>query len=331
MALGTAVKSIVGGLFDDMVPSVRKVMRGETMVDDEPMPSQLVKPEIMTGAAGTGRIMDMPEFQGVTQAERKANLDLATQMAREGADNRDIAARTGFGFYEGQPMLEIDDSKAQLARPFTEVDMDKVYKASDLFKHDDFYKVYPEMKKLKVEFYDGEPPESQYEDNGYFDFERKAIGINKNAWYMGDKNLGARFYEELDEEVFSQVMKTMLHEAQHAVQVAEKLPGGASAEDFKVGGSSGLNLTDDQAEKRYRRNIGEMWARNVAQRFNNPDNKIFNRNPFMTLGKDDDSKAMKITAEDAILPSGSSTNPYLPFEDDVQYKDPFPDTTKENF
>ena len=331
MALGTAVKSIVGGLFDDMVPSVRKVMRGETMVDDEPMPSQLVKPEIMTGAAGTGRIMDMPEFQGVTQAERKANLDLATQMAREGADNRDIAARTGFGFYEGQPMLEIDDSKAQLARPFTEVDMDKVYKASDLFKHDDFYKVYPEMKKLKVEFYDGEPPESQYEDNGYFDFERKAIGINKNAWYMGDKNLGARFYEELDEEVFSKVMKTMLHEAQHAVQVAEKLPGGASAEDFKVGGSSGLNLTDDQAEKRYRRNIGEMWARNVAQRFNNPDNKIFNRNPFMTLGKDDDSKAMKITAEDAILPSGISTNPYLPFEDDVQYKDPFPDTTKENF
>jgi hypothetical protein len=330
MAIGTAVKSIVGGLFDDMVPSVRKVMRGETMVDDEPMPSQLVKPEIMTGSLGTGRIMDMPEFQGVTQAERQVNLELATQMAQEGATNTDIAARTGFGFYNGQPMLEIDDSNAKLVKPFTEVDMDKVYKAPDLFKHDDFYKVYPEMKKLKVEFYDGNPPESKYEDNGYFDFERKAIGINKNAWFMGDKRVGARWYETVDEEVLSKIIKTMLHEAQHAVQVAEKLPAGASTDDFMEGGVAGFNLTEEQANKRYLRNIGEMWARNVAQRFNNPDNKIFNRNPFMTLGKDDDSKAIKITAEDAILPSGLSTNPDLPFED-VQYSDPFPDTTKESF
>lgn len=330
MALGTAAKSIVGGLFGDMIPSVRKVMRGETMVDDEPMPSQLVKPEIMTGSLGTSRIMEMDEFQGIAQAERQANLELATEMAQKGEDNRDIAARTGFGFYEGQPMLEIDDSKAKLVKPFTEVDMDKVYKAPEILKHDDFYKVYPEMKKLKVEFYDGDPPESKYEDNGYFDFENNTIGINKNAWFMGDKRLGARWYEEVDEEVFSSIMKTMLHEAQHAVQQAEKLPGGASADDFKVGGSSGFDLPDEQAEKRYRRNIGEMWARNVAQRFNNPSNKTFNRNPFMTLGTDDDSKAVGITAENAILPSGASTNPYLPYED-VKYKDPFQDTTKEQF
>ena len=66
-----------------------------------------------------------------------------------------------------------------------------------------------------------------------------------------------------------------------------------------------------------------MWARNVAQRFNNPDNITFNRNPFMTLGTDDDSKAAGITVKDAILPGGASTNPFLPFED-LQYKDPFP-------
>jgi hypothetical protein len=330
MALGTAAKSIVEGLFGDIVPSIRRAERGYTMVDDEPMPSRLFKPEIMTGSEGTRRVMEMPEFQGIAQEERKVNLDLAIQMAQEGETNRDIAARTGFGFYNGQPILEIDDSKAALVKPFTELDMDKVYKAPEILKHDDFYKVYPEMKKLKVEFYDGDPPESKYEDNGYFDFENNIIGINKNAWFMSDKRLGARWFEQVDEEVFSKIMKTMLHEAQHAVQQVEKLPGGASVEDFKVGGASGLNLTDEQAQKRYLRNIGEMWARNVAQRFNNPDDKTFNRNPFMTLGKDDESKAAGISAENAILPSGVSTNPDLPFED-VDYKDPFPDTTEENF
>lgn len=332
MALGTAAKSIVQGMFGDVMPSARRSVRGMVDItgDTDLVPARTVKPEIMTGELGTSRILDMPEFQGVAQAERQANLDLATQMMEEGADNRDIAARTGFGFFNGKPMLEIDDSKAKLVKPFTEVDMDKVYKAPEILKHDDFYKVYPEMKKLKVEFYDGDPPESKYEDNGYFDFENNTIGINKNAWFMGDKRVGARWYETVDEEVFSRIMKTMLHEAQHAVQVAEKLPAGASASDFMEGGVAGFNLTEEQANKRYLRNIGEMWARNVAKRFNNPDDKTFNRNPFITLGTDDDSKAVGITAENAILPSGASTNPYLPYEDPF-YKDPFPDTTEEPY
>jgi len=330
MAIGTAVKSIVGGLFDDMVPSVRKVMRGETMVDDEPMPSQLVKPEIMTGAAGTSRVMDMPEFQGVTQAERESNLDLAMQMAQEGADNRDIAARTGFGFYEGQPMLEIDDSKAQLAQPLTNINTKKKYKASDILKHDDFYKVYPEMKDLKIEFYNGEPSSSGVEDNGFFDFDKKILGVNKNAWFMSNPRTGALNFEEIDEEVFEVLMKTMLHEAQHAVQQVEKLPGGASPEDFMKGGSAGLELNKEDAQKRYTRVVGEMWARNVAERFNNPNNKVFGNNPWQTLGTDDESKKFGITPKDAILESGVKTDPFVPYED-LRYSDPFPDTTKESF
>jgi hypothetical protein len=332
MALGTAAKSIVQGMFGDVMPSARRSVRGMVDItgDTDLVPARTVKPEIMTGELGTSRILDMPEFQGVQQAERQANLDLAIQMMEEGADNLDIAARTGFGFFNGKPMMEIDDSKAKLVKPFTEVDMDKVYKAPEILKHDDFYKVYPEMKKLKVEFYDGDPPESKYEDNGYFDFENNTIGINKNAWFMGDKRVGARWYETVDEEVFSRIMKTMLHEAQHAVQQVEKLPGGASASDFMAGGSSGFNLTEDEAQKRYLKNISEMWARNVANRFNNPDDKTFNRNPFMTLGKDDESKAAGITARDAILPSGVKTNPFMTY-DELKGRDPFPDTTEEPY
>jgi hypothetical protein len=326
MALARIGESIVEGLFGDIVPSVRNAVRGYTMVDDEPMLSRLVKPEIMTGAEGTSRVMDMPEFQGVTQAERQTNLELATQMAKEGADNRDIAARTGFGFYEGQPMLEIDDSAAELSKPLTELDVKKKYKAPDILKHDDFYKVYPEMKKLKVEFYDGDPPTSEFEDNGYFDFDKKTIGINKNAWFMGDPNFGALYYEQPNEEVFKTLMKTMLHEAQHAVQQVEKLPGGASASDFMKGGDSGLELSQEDAQKRYAKVIGEMWARNVAERFK----KTTKDNPWQTLGKDPESEKYGFTAKDAILESGIKTNPFVPYEE-LNYQDPFPDTTKENF
>lgn len=329
MALGTAAKSIVEGMFGDIMPSLRRGARGYTDItgDEDLVPSSTVKPEIMTGSMGTGRIMEMPEFQEVTQAERQANLELATQMAREGADNRDIAARTGFGFYEGQPMLEIDDSAAELAQPLTNVDTKKKYKAPEILKHDDFYKVYPEMKDLKIEFYDGDPPSSDFEDNGYFDFDSKTIGINKNAWFMGDKRLGALNYEQVDEEVFKTLMKTMLHEAQHAVQQAEKLPGGASASDFMPGGDSGLDLSREDAQKRYTKVIGEMWARNVAERFNNPDNKTFNRNPFQTLGKDPESEKLEIGPTDAILESGVRTNPFAPYEN-VNYQDPLERTIR---
>ena len=106
MALARIGESIVEGLFGDIVPSVRNAVRGYTMFDDEPMPSRLVKPEIMTGTEGTSRVMDMPEFQGVTQAERQTNLELATQMAEEGADNRDIAALILDYFGKGDDMIE---------------------------------------------------------------------------------------------------------------------------------------------------------------------------------------------------------------------------------
>lgn len=325
-----AIGNIVAGLFGDLIPSVRQAARGYTMVDDELMPSRLVKPEIMTGPTGTSRIMEMDEFQGIKQEQRKQNLEIAMRMAEEGADNREIAARTGFGFYEGQPMMEINDDAAKLAKPFTEVDVKKTYKAPQLLKHDDFYKVYPEMKDLKIKFYEGEPPESNIIDNGYFNIDSKTIGINKNSWFMSNPSSGALNFEEMDDDIFELVMQTMLHEAQHAVQVAEKLPGGASAEDFMKGGSSGLKLNRKEAQRRYARNIGEMWARNVAERFQGMRKTKEKDNPWETLGKDEDSELYQINAKDAILPSGASTNPYLPFED-VEFKDPFPDTTKEQF
>ena len=324
-----AIGNIVAGLFGDMIPSVRQAVRGYTMVDDELMPSRLVKPEIMTGELGTSRILEMPEFQGIKQEQRKQNLDLAMQMAQEGADNRDIAARTGFGFYEGQPMMEINDDAAELVKPFTEVDIKKTYKAPQLLKHDDFYKVYPEMKDLKIKFYDGEPPESNIIDNGYFDLDNKTIGINKNSWFMSNPNSGALRIEKIEDDIFELIMQTILHEAQHAVQVAEKLPGGAQAEDFMKGGSAGLELNRKEAQQRYAKVIGEMWARNVAERFK----ALKDKNPWETLGMDEDSQLYKITANDAILPSGVKTNPFVPYED-LKYKDPtldpdLEDTTKE--
>ena len=312
--------SIVAGLFDSIVPSVRNVTRGFSNVDDELIPSRLVKPEIMTGAEGTGRVMDMPEFQGIEQAQRQENLDIAYKMLEEGADNRDIAARTGFGFYEGKPMLEIDDDAAELAQPLTEVKTDKTYDVTDIIKHDDFFKVYPELKKIKVSFFDGNPKE---EGLAYFDYDNKEIGLNVNGPAVNN----ALQYETPNEDAFKALMETVLHEAQHAVQQIEKLPGGGSPDDFMKGGAAGLDLSSDEAEKRYRKLIGEMWARNIALRFRNKDK---GRSPWDTLGKDDESEKFGIKPKDAILESGVKTDPFVSYEE-LNSRDPFPDTTKENF
>lgn len=305
MALGTAAKSIVEGLFGDVVPSVRQATRGYTEVDDELIPSRLVKPEIMTGEVGTTRVMEMPEFQGVKQAQRQENLDIAYKMLEEGADNRDIAARTGFGFYDGKPIMEIDDNQAELAQPLTNIDPKKTYKASEIIKHEDFYKVYPEMKDIKIKFYDGDPPEVSV-DNGYFDLDTKTIGLNKNSWIMSNQRSGAMNFEEIDDDIFALLMQTVLHETQHAVQQLEKLPGGGSPSDFMKGGKSGLNLSREDAQKRYSKIIGELWARNVGERFGQPKTK----SPFETLGKDEESQRYEIDPRKAILESGEVVNPF---------------------
>jgi hypothetical protein len=308
-----ATANIIGGLFEDLVPSVRRIMRGETMVDDEPMPSRLVKPEIMTGATGTGRVLEMDEFQGIQKAQREENLAIAYKMAEEGEDNRDIAARTGFGFYEGKPMLEIDDDAAELARPLTEVDTDKTYDVTDIIKHDDFFKVYPELKDTKVSFFNGDPKE---EGLAYFDYDNKEIGLNVNAPAVSR----ALQYEDPGADAFKALMETVLHESQHAVQQIEKLPGGGNPDEFMAGGVVGLDLTSEEAEKRYRKLIGEMWARNIALRFRGKDKGT---SAFSTLGTDDESKKYGIKAKDAVLESGVKTNPFAPFEN-VNYQDPFP-------
>lgn len=334
MALGTAAKSIVKGLFGDFLQPEELSFRGMMEVRDELRQAQRGRPEIMTGSLGTSRILEMPEFQGMKQEHRQANLDLAYQLMEEGKDNKEIATRTGFGFFNGKPMMEIDDDAAEMAQPFTELDLSKTYKAPEILKHEDFYKVYPEMKDLKIEFYDGEPPVSKTgvitEDNGYFSFEDKTIGINKNAWFMTSPRGGALSSEQPSDEAFALLMQTMLHEAQHAVQVAEKLPTGASPEDYMKGGRLGFDLSKEEATKYYRRLIGEMWARNVAERFRSEQKTVFKKTPFHTIEEGE------VPVRKAILESGASTNPFIPneiasYNNYLKPQNPFPDTTEEPY
>ena len=162
MALGTAGRSIVEGLFG--LPSMRRAERGMTMVDDEPMPSRLVKPELLAGPQGVGNIMEMPEFQGVPKQQREEMLEIAKQMFDEGESNINIAARTGFGFTEdGQPVLEINDNAAKLKRNLTELDTKKTYELKDIIEHKDFFDAYPKLAKTKVDFYMGRDPKVSLE------------------------------------------------------------------------------------------------------------------------------------------------------------------------
>lgn len=307
MALG----NIVAGMFGDILPSVRGTVRNMVDItgDRDFVPASTVKPELLAGPQGVGTIMEMLEFQGVPQQQREEMLDLAKQMFDEGENNVNIAARTGFGFTEeGQPVLEINDNAAKLKSPLVELDTKKTYELQDIFDHKDFFAAYPKLAKTKVDFYMGRDKS----DKGRVDLETGNISINKNQ--------APFLYEEFDPEEELNIIRTLIHEAQHGIQIVEGLPGGGDPKYFMKGGGAGLNLTKEEAQKRYMKLVGEMWARNVEARYGKENLE----NIFATFGRDPESKEAGIIPSQAINEDGLRTKA-------LKYEDPFPDTTKEPY
>ena len=310
--------SIVAGLFDNIMPSVRGAVRNMVDVtgDRDFVPAGLVKPELLAGPQGVGNIMEMPEFQGVPKQQREEMLEIAKQMFDEGESNVNIAARTGFGFTEdGQPVLEINDNAAKLKGPLVELDTKKTYELQDIFDHKDFFDAYPKLAKAKVDFYIGRDKS----DKGRVDLATGNISINKNQ--------APFLYEEFDPEEELNIIRTLVHEAQHGIQIIEGLPAGGDPKWFMKGGGSGLNLTKEEAQKRYMKLVGEMWARNVEARYGKENLE----NIFATFGRDPESKEAGILPNQAINEEGIRTRALSQEYEDPFYRDPFPDTTKENF
>lgn len=319
MALGTAAKSIVQGMFGDVMPSARRSVRGMVDItgDTDLVPARTVKPELLAGPEGIGNIMEMPEFQGISRQQREESLEIAKKMFEEGESNLNIAARTGFGFTEdGRPVLEINDNAAKLKRNLTELDTKKTYNLDEILEHKDFFDAYPKLAKSKVSFYMGRDPS----DRGRVDLKTGDISINRNQLPFIYEDTG-NIEDQLD------IIRTLIHEAQHGIQIVEGLPAGGDPKWFMKGGGKGLSLTEQEAQKRYMKLVGEMWARNVEARFGKEDIG----NIFETFGRDPESQAAGITPSQAINEEGIRSRALSQEFVDPNYSDPFPDTTKEQF
>jgi hypothetical protein len=308
MALGTAGKQIVESLFGDMVKSPRKIMRGESVVDDEPMPSRLVKPEMVVGPIGIeSSWKTMPESLREAEIQK---VDEAKQLFDRGTPNDEILAKTGFWFDENNIIKkEIDDKDATFKIPFEDIKTDKQYKLGEVFGHESMFKFYPGFKDVPVEFYKGRSNEDG-------EFVKGKIRLNKN---------GPSFVDQAPEFATAAI----LHEVQHTVQKLENFTKGGNMEMF-------LNKPLDQAtqeEKKeafrnYLRIGGEAEARNVAFRYIEPlleaaflrTSKTKGKDFLKTLTQDPTSIKWNVNKNQLINTQGE---PIDMRSEDLFYQDPF--------
>lgn len=326
--------SAIGKLFglgidavDEAITSVRKGGGRGTTYDQnigEYVPSEVMKPEIVIGPKGlknlamSGRITD-EEFDTLQE-----NSKLARDMFNRGSSNDDIIARTGFMFDEkGTLQKEIDDMQSSLLVDPSEVKTTKEYRLNDIFEHPDFFAAYPQFKDIKVQFFNGNNPK----DKGSFIPSKNLLKINKNRT------------EFIDNENPEQVISTILHESQHAIQVAEKFIAGGSWKQFIKGDpNTASDKERKEAFRKYLSIFGEAQARNVELRYlleylsqkKNFQNLLKGKNFWETMLKDAQSVEAGLRMGELSDEAGTVfdfRSQQAP-TNDLTYKDPFEDTTQ---
>ena len=164
---------------------------------------------------------------GAKNADRAA-YNIASKMKQAGVADREIHAQTGwtFGFPDGKPRFEIDDSAAKTGLVF----LDKPKQIDSAFKHNDLYSAYPELGKTQFTY---APASSMRGFNGNFD---PKGGFDGSPAMQVSQSVG------LDNSFNS----TMLHELQHAVQEQEGFARGGSPQMFMRGYQNKLKDLNSQ-------------------------------------------------------------------------------------
>lgn len=308
MALG----SIVGNLFADMAPSLRKTLGGlQADSIDEGQLTRYADPELIVGRKGLTERSMAGGFSDKELEVMDDNYKLAKKMFDRGETSDDIIARTGYYFDEnGKVKTEIDDSESKLLLQPGEMDPKGTYTLGQVFSHPTFYQYYPQYKNMEVKFYKG-----KQKDKGYYDPNTNIMYINKNSTGFIDG----------DED---QVISTVLHETQHAIQKLEKFTFGGDYQKF-------LDVPEDKAtpeqlDKAYQKYFsigGEAEARNVEQRFLKPS-VAFETNFLESFLTDPVSKRRGITRAQLTTPQGVAIDMRSSAPDNIFYKDPMGDTTE---
>ena len=308
-----AIQRVVGGLLSDLAQdfgssrSARIPTRAFEMGEQAMVPPKLQDPEVVVGIQGMINASDDP-----LEAMSDIRMKEANAMLRRGETNEDIIAKTGFYFDENNRIKKaIDDVDAELVLDVNNLKPNKKYTLSDVLQHPSLYSYYPHFKDMKVEFYKGPP-----NNPGEYDPNTNTIKLNKNS---------PRFIEAGDNQDRKlELIETLLHETQHAIQKFEKFMLGGDMNKFLRDPNNATEKEREEAFKKYLSIGGELEARTVEQMFrNNTAAKLMkkandNRNFLQLMGTDPLSKKYNVNPKAQLTPQGNPLQIEEPF-----YQDPF--------
>ncbi|WP_096026855.1 LPD23 domain-containing protein [Campylobacter lanienae] len=172
----------------------------------------------------------------------KAKLKTAGEMAKNGADESEIWAKTGwYKDIDKKWKFEINPKGAEL--DITALKKATPNKLGDILKDDELFKAYPQVKDLSIL-----PTQTKDGANAIY---HEAFGSRQKAIFFD--------YDYLQNATNDELKSTLYHEIQHAIQ---------SIEGFASGGS-----TQKLSYEEYKNLAGESEARNVEKRLNKTYNK----------------------------------------------------------
>ncbi|TWO30725.1 hypothetical protein XK09_01025 [Campylobacter lanienae] len=167
----------------------------------------------------------------------KAKLKTAREMAKNGADESEIWAKTGwYKDIDKKWKFEINPKGAEL--DISALKKAKPNKLGDILKDDELFKAYPQVKDLSIL-----PTQTKDGANAIY---HEAFGSRQKAIFFD--------YDYLQNATNDELKSTLYHEIQHAIQ---------SIEGFASGGN-----TQKLSYEEYKNLAGESEARNVEKRLN---------------------------------------------------------------
>lgn len=161
--------------------------------------------------------MQLPMFAGVgAKTADRASFNIASKMKEAGVADREIHAQTGwtFGFPDGRPRFEIDDSAA--TGHFTHLPPSTDRLSEKAISHPSVYQAYPELSKIS------QLGLRESKEAGSF-----------SPTYIDDAYSGGSLLAKAPDE--TGIKSVGLHELQHAVQQQEGFARGGSPDNFAIG------------------------------------------------------------------------------------------------
>ena len=222
---------------------------------------------LMSGGLGT--------FAGVgAKTADVAKLELAQKLKQAGVADREIHAQTGwtFGFPDGRPRFEIDDSAAK--GHFTHLPPSTDRLAEQAISHPSLYQAYPELSEIS------QLGLKEAKEAGSF-----------TPTYIDDAYSGGSLLAKAPDE--TGLKSIGLHELQHAVQQQEGFARGGSPQNF-----TNKKIPSKLKDVAFSRDLNEMA---ISQKLQN-EGLIASEGKFLSLNEPKNlAVAEDLAKTDAVL------------------------------